>query len=150
MSKPFDADLYENDDDAKFLVWDWLNARGHIIVLNPDQYGIDLLGIDRSDRMCAWEVEVKHNWKGYEFPFDSVHYSMRKRKFVKPDVVTWFITLNHERTRAVVVSGKDVMEARIIQKSTIYTQDEWFMEIPIRRGIFVDLEMEGQNDTDAD
>ena len=143
MTKPFDADLYENDDDAKFLVWDWLNARGHIIVLNPDQYGIDLLGIDRSDRMCAWEVEVKHNWKCYEFPFDTVHYSVRKRKFVKPDVVTWFITLNHERTRGVVVSGNDVMEARIIQKSTIYMQDEWFMEIPIRRGIFVDLEREG-------
>jgi hypothetical protein len=35
------------------------------------------------------------------------------------------------------------MEARIIQKSTIYTQDEWFMEIPIRRAIFVDLEKKG-------
>jgi hypothetical protein len=142
VSKPFDAALYESDDDAKFLVIRWLESRGHQMCVNPDQYGIDLLGVWR-DRRYAWEVEVKHNWRGFDFPFDSVHYSVRKRKFINPDVHTYFVTLNHERTRLLAVSGKDVMEARIIQKSTIYTQDEWFMEIPIRRGIFVDLDKEG-------
>jgi hypothetical protein len=79
MSKPFDAALYENDDDAKFLVIRWLESRGHEICVNPDQYGIDLLG-SWHDRRYAWEVEVKHNWRGFDFPFDSVHYSVRKRK----------------------------------------------------------------------
>jgi len=143
MSKPFDAVLYQDDDDAKLLVMEWLNSRGHNILVNPDQYGIDLIGIDRSDRPCAWEVEVKHNWKGHEFPFDTVHYSVRKRKFVQPDVKTWFITLNHERTRAVVFSHKHFMEGRLVQKSTIYTQDEWFVEVPVRQGIFIDLNEEG-------
>jgi hypothetical protein len=143
VSKPFDAALYEDDDDAKFLVIKWLESRGHVVFVNPDQYGIDLLGRWR-DRDYAWEVEVKHNWRGFDFPFDSVHYSVRKRKFIDPEARTYFVTLNHERTRLLAVSGKDVMEARIIQKSTIYTQDEWFMEIPIRRAIFIDLNEEGQ------
>lgn len=144
MNKPFDTALYESDDDAKFLVIRWLESRGHQVCVNPDEYGIDLLG-SWNGRRYVWEVEVKHNWQGFEFPFDSVHYSVRKRKFVDPDsdVRTYFVTLNHERTRLLAVSGKDVMEARIIQKSTIYTQDEWFMEIPIRRAIFVDLNKEG-------
>ena len=139
MSKPFSEELYESDDSAKHLVIEWLNRRGHRICVNPDQYGIDLIGLDRSERPCAWEVEVKHNWKGDQFPFDTVHYSVRKRKFVQPDVKTWFITLNHERTRAVVFSHEHFMEGRLVQKSTIYTQDEWFVEIPVRQGIFINL-----------
>jgi hypothetical protein len=138
MTKPFDAALYENDDDAKHLVLEWLNSRGHNILVNPDQYGIDLVG-SFNGMPSAWEVEVKHNWKGDEFPFDTVHYSVRKRKFVQPDVLTWFITLNHDRTKAVVFSHKHFMEGRLVQKSTIYTQDEWFVELPVRQGIFINL-----------
>jgi hypothetical protein len=142
VSKSFDAALYQDDDDAKLLVMQWLESRGHVMCVNPDQYGIDLLGRWR-DHAYAWEVEVKHNWRGDVFPFDSVHYSVRKRKFIEPDVRTYFVTLNHERTRLLVVSGKDFMEGRLVQKSTIYTQDEWFVEIPIRRAIFIDLQKEG-------
>jgi hypothetical protein len=138
MSKPFSEELYESDDSAKHLVIAWLRSRGHEIDVNPDQYGIDLVG-SFNGMPSAWEVEVKHNWKGDEFPFDTVHYSVRKRKFVQPDVKTWFITLNHERTRAVVFSHKHFMEGRLVQKSTIYTQDEWFVEIPVRQGIFINL-----------
>jgi hypothetical protein len=147
MSKPFSEALYGEDDSAKHLVVEWLRARGHDIGVNPDEYGIDLVGNDRGGLPSAWEVEVKHNWKGSEFPFDTVHYAVRKRKFVQPDVKTWFITLNHERTRAVVFAHKHFMEGRLVQKSTIYTQDEWFVEIPVRQGIFINLENGGVNDT---
>lgn len=142
MSKPFSEELYESDDSAKHLVIAWLRSRGHEIDVNPDQYGIDLVG-SFNGMPSAWEVEVKHNWKGDEFPFDTVHYSVRKRKFVQPDVKTWFITLNHERTRAVVFSHKHFMEGRLVQKSTIYTTDEWFVELPVRQGIFISLNDEG-------
>ena len=138
MSKPFDAELYAFDDPAKDEVLAWLVARGHEVWVNPDQYGIDLLGRWRG-RDYAWEVEVKHNWKGYEFPFDSVHYSARKRKFIQPDVRTYFVTVNHEGSRMLVVSGNDFLAGILVQKSTIYTQDEWFVEVPVRRAIFVDL-----------
>ena len=149
MSKPFDSGLYEADDSAKHIVIQWLNDRGHQIGVNPDQYGIDLVGLDRRNEPAAWEVEVKHNWKGHDFPFDTVHYSVRKRKFVQPDIKTWFITLNHERTRAVVFSHKSFMMGRLVQKSTIYTQDEWFVELPVRHGIFINLKEEGISDTNA-
>lgn len=90
----------------------------------------------------AWEVEVKHNWRGDVFPFDSVHYSVRKRKFIQPDVRTYFVTVNHERTKLLCIKDKDFMEGKLVQKSTVYTQDEWFVEIPVRKGIFMDLETE--------
>jgi hypothetical protein len=41
------------------------------------------------------------------------------------------------------IKGKDFMDGKLIQKSTIYTQDEWFVEVPIRKGIFMSLETEG-------
>jgi hypothetical protein len=148
MSKPFDSALYDADDAAKHIVVEWLKSRGHDVWVNPDQFGIDLLDRFRGYDY-AWEVEVKHNWSGYQFPFDSVHYSLRKRKFIDPEVRTYFVTLNHELDRLLVVSGKDFLEGKLVQKSTIYTRDEWFVEIPIRRAIFMNLSRRG-NDTNAD
>jgi hypothetical protein len=142
VSKPFDSELYKDDDSAKYDVLNWLESMGHIICVNPDEYGIDLLGV-WGDEFTAWEVEVKHNWRGDVFPFDSVHYSVRKRKFVQPDVHTYFVTVNHERTMLLCIKGEDFMDGKLVQKSTIYTQDEWFVEVPIRKGIFMSLKKEG-------
>lgn len=143
MIKPFSKELYDDDDSAKFLILKWLESRGFVVFVNPDEYGIDLLG--RYNNMdYAFEVEVKHNWKGDVFPFDSVHYSARKRKFVQPDVRTYFITLNHERTRCLIVSWQDFMAGKLVEKSTIYTKNEWFVEIAIRRAIFRELNTEGK------
>jgi len=141
MSKAFDPVLYGDDDSAKYDVLRWLESMGHVVCVNPDEYGIDLLGI-WGEENTAWEVEVKHNWRGEHFPFDSVHYSVRKRKFIQPDVHTYFVTVNHERTMLLCIKGEDFMDGKLIQKSTIYTQDEWFVEVPIRKGIFMSLETE--------
>lgn len=143
MSKAFSQELYDDDDSAKLLILDWLETRGFVVFVNPDEYGIDLLG--RYNNMdYAFEVEVKHNWKGDVFPFDSVHYSARKRKFVQPDVRAYFITVNHERTRCLIVGWQDFMAGKLVEKSTIYTKNEWFVEIAIRRAIFRELNMEGK------
>ena len=143
MRKPFSKELYDDDDSAKFLVLEWLETRGFVVFVNPDEYGIDLLG--RYNGMdYAFEVEVKHNWRGSVFPFDSVHYSARKRKFIQPDVRTYFVTVNHERTWLLIVGWHDFMSGSLVEKSTIYTKNEWFVEIPIRRVIFRELNMEGK------
>ena len=46
-------------------------------IVNPDTYGIDLI----VDNTFYCEVEVKHNWKGKDFPFSTLQLSDRKRKF---------------------------------------------------------------------
>jgi hypothetical protein len=101
-------------------------------------YGIDLLG-RYNGLNYAFEVEVKHNWKGFEFPYQTIHYSARKRKFISPDVKTYFVTLNHERTHLLLVHQQDFMLGKLVNKDTIYTTSEWFVEIPIHRVIFREI-----------
>lgn len=138
MTKPFDKDLYDADDSAKYLVIEWLERRGFVAFVNPDDYGIDILG--RYNGMdYAFEVEVKHNWRGFNFPFDTVHYSARKRKFVMAEGKTFFVTLNHERTRLLLINHNDFMAGKLVNKKTIYTDSEWFIEIPVARGIFREI-----------
>ena len=138
MSKPFDQTLYDADDSAKHLVIKWLRSRNVVAFVNPDQYGIDLLGRYKGADY-AFEVEVKHNWRGFDFPYQTIHYSARKRKFVLPDVKTFFVTLNHERTRLLLVGSNDFMAGKLVSKDTIYTTSEWFVEIPIHRVIFREI-----------
>jgi hypothetical protein len=132
VTKPFSTSLYTKNDDAKHLVIEWLDEQGYDAHVNPDKYGIDLLGTERkTGRKIQVEVEVKHNWSGEKFPFMTVHFPARKLKFVNPK--SFFIMLNTERTHILVVSGAQVCHSRTIKKSTVYTATEDFMEVPITR-----------------
>lgn len=128
--KPFDQDLYDKDDNAKFVVMDYLASIGLQARVNPDPYGIDLLA-DWFDKPYEIEVEVKHNWSGAQFPFDSLHYSARKLKFLNAHAEVRFITLNHEWTHAAIVTGEDLTNCKIVEKKTKYTEIEKFIEVPI-------------------
>ena len=80
MIKPFDQTLYQENDDAKHQVIEWLSAEGFEAMVNPDQYGIDILA-EKNGQQYEIEVEVKHNWVGERFPFGEVHFPARKKKF---------------------------------------------------------------------
>lgn len=141
--KPFSPSLYKKDDSAKELVIKWLKAQDIDAWVNPDQYGIDVLSKDEYGVEHCWEVEVKHNWKGPEFPFPSVHFSGRKKKFVKdPDSVS-FTMLNHERTHVLIVKGQQLAKAELVTKDTIYTRDEKFIEIPIENCVVLEMNLDG-------
>lgn len=141
--KPFSPSLYKKDDSAKELVIKWLKAQDIDAWVNPDQYGIDVLSKDEYGVEHCWEVEVKHNWRGPEFPFPSVHFSGRKKKFVKdPDSVS-FAMLNHERTHVLIVKGQQLAKAELVTKDTIYTRDEKFIEIPIENCVILEMNLDG-------
>lgn len=124
-SKPFDLKAYEEDDNAKYVVIEWLKKNKINATVNPDKYGIDLL----TETGAGVEVEVKHNWKGTKFPYDNVHFSARKTKFAKPN--TFFVMLNDERTRALVTTGEAIFVSPVVSKRTKFTRWEQFIEIPI-------------------
>jgi len=136
LSKPFDTKLYEEDDNAKQTIKDWLTLKGYSVWVNPDDYGIDLIG-EKNGRKLGWEVEVKHNWRGKRFPFTSVHISARKKKFCEPN--HHFIMLNHERTIFLTVSAPDFVTCKVVTKDTIYTEKEQFVEIPLSKCRFIEL-----------
>jgi hypothetical protein len=126
--KPFDSDLYNADDPAKDYVIEWLTSKGYTAEVNPDQYGIDLL-TSRNGKQSGIEVEVKHNWQGYKFPYRTVHISGRKLKFFQDDN-NFLLMLNHDWSAALSFTAEEIRKATLIIKDTIYTKAEKFIELP--------------------
>jgi hypothetical protein len=137
--KPFSTSLYATNDSAKELVIDWLKRQNIDAWVNPDQYGIDVLSKDEFGVEHSWEVEVKHNWRGPRFPFNSVHFSGRKKKFIKDPSSVSFVMLNSGRTHLLVVKGQDLASADTVSKDTIYTSNEQFIEIPVTKCAFFEV-----------
>jgi len=133
VKKPFDQSLYDADDPAKQLVLNWLKNLGFDGYINPDEYGIDIIGTFEGDKTVffAAEVEVKHNWVAEQFPFDTVHFAARKLKFLDRHPNVCFMMLNHPRTRILIVGKQYLQSAIVISKDTIYTTDEQFIEVPL-------------------
>ena len=129
MIKPFSIDLYDKNDDAKELVIKILEDKKYIAWVNKDPYGIDIVCQDEQGKCTYHEVEVKHNWKGDVFPFKTVHIPARKLKFA--NALSYFVILNHERSHLLVIPGIQLLESPVITKSTIYTEDEEFVEVTI-------------------
>ena len=127
--KPFDQALYDADDNAKELVIHWLKSHGYNVYVNPDQYGIDLVGTNNNGEPITVEVEVKHHWKGSHFPFRTVHVSARKRKFIQPNM--YLVMVNHERTHVLTLNYETLSKARVVTKPTIYTTDEQFLQVDV-------------------
>jgi len=127
--KPFDINLYNADDNAKDLVIQWLRTYGYNMQVNPDTYGIDLIGTDSTGKQIAVEVEVKHHWTGSHFPFRTVHVSARKQKFIRPD--SYLVMVNHDRTHVLTLNYETPSQARLVTKPTIYTTDEQFLQVDV-------------------
>ena len=136
MSKPFDEGLYNADDDAKYDIIGWLQQCGYTAWVNPDKYGIDVLASKGEDNY-SFEVEVKHNWKGAVFPFNEVHFSARKLKFVSPS--SFFTMLNNERTHVLLTTGEAVGYSPVVEKKTKYTVAEKFVAVNLRNCVVTNL-----------
>ena len=71
---------------------------------------------------------MKHNWKGYLFPFNTVHFSARKKKFLGEN--TFFTMLNDDRSHLLLADGDVLAGCDVVSKKTKYTELEEFIEIP--------------------
>lgn len=136
-SKPFDRNLYEADDSVKEIFITKLHSMGFEAEVNPDKYGIDILS-NWAGPNTGIEIEIKHNWRGKEFPFKTVHFAARKFKFLNQTKEVKFVMFNHDRTHVLVVDGKEFK--KIVTKNTIYTDEETFYEIPIENCSILNLE----------
>ena len=136
-SKPFDRNLYDADDSVKQILIDWLHSKDFEAEVNPDQYGIDVLS-NWAGGNTGIEVEIKHNWRGAEFPYSTVHFASRKYKFLEGTKQVKFVMFNHERTHILIVDGKEFK--KLVTKNTIYTDGEAFYEIPVSNCLIVNLE----------
>lgn len=127
MRKPFSKTLYNNNDPAKQKAIDYFANQGTTAVVNPDDYGIDLI----VDDTFYCEVEVKHNWRGDSFPFNTLQIPERKTKFAKLDKPVVFMVMNSEHTHAFLTTGDDVLASPLVEVSNKYVPNgEMFFQIP--------------------
>lgn len=131
MAKPFSRNLYNADNPAIYDAIAWLESIDWLAFVNPNQYAIDLIAISPGGIQWDIEVEVKHNWQGWDFPYDAVHFSARKAKFAYDRSL--FIMYNHDRTTALAVRGSVVAKCPKVTKKTLYTEREEFIEVPLSK-----------------
>lgn len=137
MEKKFSKSLYENNDNAKNIVIKWLENQNYKAEVNPDVYGIDLLA-EKNGVTYGYEVEVKHNWTTDDFPFDTIHFSARKQKYIAEN--SFFAMLNSKRNMMLVVDYDALKEAKMVAKNTIYTTNEKFIEMPVSSSTIYSIE----------
>ena len=134
VRKKFDKKLYSNNDPAKLMAISYFERRNRTAIVNPDDYGIDLI----VDGKFYCEVEVKHNWKGSKFPFNTVQIPERKSKFTVLDKPVMFMIINSEHTHALLMKGTDVSESPLKEVKNKFVSDgEMFYQVPIDKTIKV-------------
>ncbi len=132
--KPFDKGLHDRYDVAgRDAVKRYLAvARGKRGVDNPDPMGVDLFVMfgDHLEAYC--EVEVRPNWRGDRFPFDTVHVPERKTKLLRNDLQTWFVSVNSDQTYLLVCPAQTVLDAPLREVSNrLVIHSERFYDVPI-------------------
>ena len=132
--KPFDKALHDTYDVAgREAVKRYLAVtRGKRGVDNPDPMGVDLFVMfgDHLESYC--EVEVRPNWRGDRFPFDTVHVPERKTKLLTNDLPTWFVSVNVDQTYLLVCDAQTVLQAPLREvPNRLMAHSERFYDVPI-------------------
>lgn len=127
----FDQHRYAIHDLAKHIIIDEFHAREwQNVHVNPDTYGADLIATSgRTGAKWTIEVEVKNNWDTGRFKYDTLHISARKAKYSNPHHL--HVTINKDWTWFLIVPPSALLNAKRVTKSTIYSENELFLEIPI-------------------
>lgn len=105
----FDWQEYKRWDAwGKDIVIDWLTAAGHVMVHNPDKFGIDLYS-DYNGKLYLWEVEVttRRVWTSEEdYVHNTVSFLGRKKKW---DTWPFFYCIICSETRALVMCTSTII-----------------------------------------
>ena len=158
--KPFDkVDHAIYDLKGKDAFIKYLNNRlpeGYKAIENSNQYGIDILVLSPSNIVItACDVEVRYgNWKGNSsFPFDKINCIERKDHLwkksssfldkipyqVSSNCQVYYVQLNDECTKAVIIDGKTILAQEQIQWDNRKMSGEFVRQVPIGLTKQVDL-----------
>jgi len=126
--KSFDRKLYSTNDNAKELAIEYFKRIGMSAIVNPNDYGVDLI----VDNQFYCEVEVKHNWKDVFFPFPTLQIPERKKKFAKLDKPVVFMVMSSNRKKALVAKDNDVLNSPLKTVSNKYVKKgEKFFQVDV-------------------
>lgn len=125
--KKFDKELFDkNDKLAREAAKNYFMSLGIDAVDNPDKYGPDILLKDGN----MVEVEVKHSWKGNEFPFDTLQLPTRKEKFAKLGCI--FLVFNTDLSCFLKIKSSDILTSPTKEVSNKFvSKGEKFYQVDI-------------------
>lgn len=140
--KKFDRKLFEeNDRKARGLAKKFLEDAGYEVKDNPDKYGPDLIVTKDGEVRGFVECEIKRVWKGKEFPYDTVQFPERKKKYViDNDVPVTFLMLNEDCSRMLLVNGDTLINSPLVEVPNRYIyKGEYFYQVDLKDVVFFDL-----------
>ena len=140
--KKFNKKLYEqNDKIARQITKQlFMDKDGVELLDNYDQYGPDLLMKRNGQIICYVECEVKIVWNKFNFPYSTIQFPERKKKFTNLDIPTLFCMINNLKNRALTVGGGTLLSSPLVEVSNKYkSSGELFFQVPKDKVIFYDL-----------
>jgi hypothetical protein len=134
-----------------------LASKGYHTIDNPNEYGIDLLTLNKNDEVVhCWEIEVRHgNWQGdVKFPFRDINCIERKdyqwkreESFIKKipfklaeKYGVSYVQLNKECNRAVIIDSRIILKYPLKAWSNRKAEGEYVRQVPVVECIQVKLD----------
>ncbi len=132
-TKPFSPTLFQtNDLLGRKIVQKFFHSKNIDAVDNPDIYAVDLILFREGKKIGYAEVEVRHNWKTDEFPYDTLNVPQRKKKLLENDLPTYFFSVNCIETRMYVVTDEVVLGSPLQENKNKYVASgEYFYKVPV-------------------
>lgn len=141
--KRFDRQLYEaNDKLAKENVLKLFNKmrKKYDVVDNPKKRGVDLFVERHGEHTFNIECEIKRVWKDQKFPYDSIQFPQRKKKFAELDKPTLFVMFNNDQSAFVAVTSNDLLSSPLAEVPNKYVyKGEMFFQVPLEKAVFNNL-----------
>ena len=140
--KRFDRELWlENDKKARNGVKKiFRGLQGFTVKDHSDHRKVDLEVFKNGKHVANVETEIKRVWRTEEFPYESVQFPERKRKFTELEKPTLFIMFNANLGSYVVVTDADLANSPSVEVPNKYVfKDEYFFQVPLDNVFFNEI-----------
>jgi hypothetical protein len=138
--KPFSQTLYDLcDEPVKKVAKQFFSKYFGLIGEDGTKYGVDLYFHKNGKLIVPVECAKRgiYNWHD-SFPFSTIHVEYRKLKIMCEHEPLYFAT-NSDMTRALILTGKQIVNSPKVRTNNCYAQDEPFFDVPRDEAIYIDL-----------
>ncbi len=132
-AKPYSEELHDEYRWTEDEIHNKIDLDNYNLIDNPEKKGIDKLIVD-SNGNVEGGIDVESHGKYWhdEFPFSSVHFLVRKEKFVSDEMKNYYILVNDDMTDCCMMSMNELIKYRKIRNkvSTEGKRTDIFWDVP--------------------
>lgn len=132
--KPFSPGNYEKYSPLEKQTIEKINLNNYSIMKNPDKYGIDLLITYKDKIIAGLEVESHAKYWENEFPFKTVHFLGRKKKYKENN--NFYIMISAECKNCVLLPFNELLDEYLVIQNNESCKNEPIYDIPKEKCIF--------------